>query len=356
MDAIELDDLSFFDTTDLHDVEDLLFLPRSDDAPTKPKKRIRKRHADEMRYLQATVADLTSQLSVLEAKKLDLVVCSKWEHIARRQAEEAQVAIQKNQRLKEALEEQLHLAQSLQKIFAKKTKVEALCDDVFVPCHLSMMDPIARAASMRTLLDAQYAKLESAFVQYGMVDMAAPYRRTDITDEDAYSRLLLTHVGAMVAPRPVAAVAASIWDFLQLETPVVMPSFMMKRLERVDEDVIYMQFVAFCPGIPDMRANYCIGRYMDGDRMSIVMRTIEIDEPCAHHAVSTGDSSQWMTMEPTEGGASTLIRLAEYIQFPDAPGQSLSQYVLQIFTRNQEALEALTFATLFPGSERPAMG
>ncbi|EQC31632.1 hypothetical protein, variant [Saprolegnia diclina VS20] len=290
MDAIELDDLAFYDTTDLCDVEDLLFLPLSNDAPIKPKKRIRKRHADEMRYLQATVAELTSQLSVLETKKFDLVAGSKWEHIARRQAEEAQVAIQKNQRLKEALEEQLHLAQSLQKIFAKKTKVEALCDDVYVPCQLSM-DPIARAASMRALLNAQYAKLESAFVQYGMVDVAVPYRKTEIINEDAFNRLLLTHVGAMVAPRPVAATAASIWDFLQLETPVVMPSFMMKRLERVDEDVIYMQFVAFCPGIPDMRTNYCIGRYADGDRVSIVMRTIGNDAPSTH-AISTGDSSQ----------------------------------------------------------------
>ncbi|OQR94419.1 hypothetical protein ACHHYP_01313 [Achlya hypogyna] len=347
---------------------DLLFLPLDDETPEKPRpKRVRKRHADEIKFLEKTVAELTAQLATLEEKKLEVVPLSTWENIARRQAQEAQVAIQKNQRLREALEEQLALAHGLQKIFTKKTKytMESLCEDGGAPERLSM-DPIARAASVRAMLDAEHAKLESAFIQHGLVDVVPPFRRVCVEDEEACSHIMLTFSRAEIVPVAMPDFAAWMWQFLCFDAPIITPRFTMKRLEILDDDLIYFQFHTTCPEMPDLRTNYGVTKYEDGNKVTFVLRAIGLDSVSSAQEWATGDSTEWVTLEPM-GDGSTLVRMALYIQFPYKRQQNilrvqsplsgspssdsdedaaLSQLILDLFTKNQEVLDSLTFEML----------
>ncbi|OQR88685.1 hypothetical protein THRCLA_10161, partial [Thraustotheca clavata] len=227
--------------------------------------------------LYEVITTLTQQLQELEANKSksDFTPQSKWENIARKQATQAQLAIQKNQRLHEAVEEQLHLAQSLERIFAKKTKftIESLCEDTYIPDALTL-DPIARAARMNALLNQDYEKLESVFIQHGLMEFTEPIRRSDVEDDEKNNRIVLTFSQAQIAPMNTDIMLEGIWKFLRLEKPIITPNFSMRLIEIVDEDTVYFQFQGYGPGIPTLHTNFAVKRFREGDKATFVYRAI----------------------------------------------------------------------------------
>ncbi|OQR94304.1 hypothetical protein THRCLA_08202 [Thraustotheca clavata] len=227
---------------------DFSFLNTADNSNVqKTRKRIRKRHADDVAFLKATVDLLTQQLQELEAAKTEVTPKSKWEDIAQRQATEAKLAIQKNQRLREAVVEQLQLAESLQKLLAKTKKfaIESLCEsDVHIPDDLTL-DPTARAAWMHTILDEEY----------GLMEYNEPTRRAEIADDEEHHRVILKFTQAQIIPAPMAISIEAVWKFLSLDSSI--------SLEIVDENMIYFKFEGFANGFPTLYANYCAKRYFD---------------------------------------------------------------------------------------------
>ncbi|OQR88593.1 hypothetical protein THRCLA_10220 [Thraustotheca clavata] len=343
---------------------DLSFLDTEENNIEIPKKRIRKRHADEVAFLQATVDSLTQELQQLKAAKTKLASQSQWENVARRQATQAQLTIQKNQRLREAVEEQLQIAQSLQKIFAKKTKftTESLYEDTYIPDVLTL-DPIVRAMRMNAILDEEYEKLESTFVKYGLVEFTKSYQQSSMKDEPEHNRLVLTFAHADVIPIPFNLLSKGIWEYISLSSPVQTENCFMKRLEVVDENTVYNSAISYSGGLPTIQSNYGVKRYHVNKKLVYVFRSIANSTAASSSLWPMGDSSQWIVVEPYSDTAS-LVRLALYVHFPykrfnldlrqqtifTANGSSdcakegtelISRCVLQLHSKLKETLETL---------------
>ena len=92
--------------------------------------RYRKRQKRELDYLREQVAEMSAHLSVLKSiRSMETDQSSFWEKKARVQKLSSQKAAQENARLKEAVEEQLKIAETLDQLLVKRPKLAVRTHD-----------------------------------------------------------------------------------------------------------------------------------------------------------------------------------------------------------------------------------
>ncbi|OQR86777.1 hypothetical protein ACHHYP_09940 [Achlya hypogyna] len=307
--------------------------------------RKRKRNVHELQFLRTMQAKLEAEAVRLEARATG--GDDGWEAVARRQAAASHEAQQENARLRRAVEGQLQLARALESLLTQPLTLaqplEEMLTDVPLPVHV-----VARAARMHTLLDGAFDRLESAFVQRGIVDRTdMSFANVEVTEAPgAVVQLMSTRVATV--PMAVASVADRVWT--ALTTDSVTGGVAIKRLETVDGDTIYYHFEVDHEGLSLLRCNYGLKRYVLPGTTSFVIRSMGFDplhppSPCAWFS----DDVVLIRLCPSSDGG-TIFKKVLTLRVPysddreavdDSQYFTMSEMLLESFARTNHFMEEL---------------
>ncbi|OQS06282.1 hypothetical protein THRCLA_01684 [Thraustotheca clavata] len=278
------------------------------------KKRKKKRNVDELKYLRKTMVELREKLVKLETKAASATEDkSDWEAVARRQAMERHQAQQENARLKQELEQQIQLANALEILLTQQTQTASAIEDL--SCEQLPINVIKRAAKMHKLVDNEFHRLETVFVQHGILGRNDSSYANITVAEKAKSIIQLTLTRVAAVPSILSLLADRFWNIFTND--IVTPDLSLKVLEIVDTNTIYYQFeVHNHDCLPLLRCNYVIKRYIQPHATSFVIRTMGHDplHPISDSSWSSEDTI-WIQLRQSSTGH-VLVKMVLLLQVP----------------------------------------
>ncbi|KDO27123.1 hypothetical protein SPRG_07834 [Saprolegnia parasitica CBS 223.65] len=261
----------------------------------------RKRQADELAFLQRTVDDLQSQLSQLnQVQVLQEIMAppTRWERLAKDERRRQVEASQENRRLKAALEEQVQFAESLAKLVHKKPRLQLYADspsDAWKQFKL-VADPSVRHAAFHAIVDRDYTRTDSAFVEARLHDATEPRREHVPTIEGGIVLLQTTVLVRWQVDFDITA--AAIWDVLRGVVPMSHVPGSYTQLTNVDAHTSYVSSLRHLK-LGRMQRRIITKRYIESPtRWIIVCRNVHEDEvlPLDPNA-GISDEVMWVLIE-----------------------------------------------------------
>ncbi|OQR91931.1 hypothetical protein THRCLA_22425, partial [Thraustotheca clavata] len=336
---------------------DDIFLPPTvssssseNEAPKKqPSKQVlavqrhRLKQRNELNYLKSKVGELQMNLNNLtQAKALQDILHppSKWEKLAKNERRRQQEALLENTRLKEALEEQVQFAECLVNIVQKKPRLalnNSEANDQWKLLKL-VADPAAREAAYHAIVDREYAKLNSAFVEAGLIE----------TTWEGRKHIPVLHHGILEVQTlirwkfPVLAniVADAVWEVARGALQVMQQAYTM--MVEVEPSLTYItgkreSFVG------NIQRRVIAKRYYEADppRWIMITRSIYDDElyPLLPD-YSIANEVAWMVIEMDNQGMTEFKYFQKakpsvmVTKQQDDDGKLACQYLMEIYAQS----------------------
>ncbi|KDO23313.1 hypothetical protein SPRG_11627 [Saprolegnia parasitica CBS 223.65] len=326
-----------------------------DETPPPPKpvnkqqlavQRHRKRRQNEFAYLKQAVVDLQAQLvSLNQSRELRELLDppSRWEKLAKEERKRGQESVVENKQLKEAIEEQVQFAECLVNIVRKKPRLAHLSteqQDLWKQMKL-VADPAIRSVAIHAILDREFEKIDSAFIEAGLLEDDMPPKRRHVPRfEHGMLEIETTLCAHFEAPCDI--VTTGVWDVFRGLVELIGVHGTYAPLTVMEDNVAYIAAVRPY-GLGVIERRILIKKYSDvPGRAVFVTRGIHEDEcfPVRDGHAVTNEVS-WTTVEvsPTSPGV-TIVKhfqklkpaLSEYKTMEEAV--PISKYIMEAYSRN----------------------
>ncbi|OQR89214.1 hypothetical protein ACHHYP_06416 [Achlya hypogyna] len=273
----------------------------------RPPKRQRTRLKDELEYLRGRHMQLAAELSALQATARSFAPPAFWKGRAQSQARAVQQAQAENQQLREALESQLRVVASLQRLFAKKPK---LCTfPSLEDWRLPSLGVSRRHETLEELLRHQCDQLSSHWVRYGLHDAEShdeSVLQANVTVMGHGDGLVLDCIKCATYPAPSSQIGNIVWALLNCRQSIDVSKTLQKKAVEVFSDaLVYTQFLGdytLSPSsthgrLPTIESRIACRRYVDEDKVVIIWRSILDDAlfPWPSHHLK-GNECGWVVI------------------------------------------------------------
>ncbi|KDO23307.1 hypothetical protein SPRG_11621 [Saprolegnia parasitica CBS 223.65] len=354
-------------TFDEYNMLDDIFLPpgvassSSSETETAPKKkqpskqvlavqRHRQKQRNELNYLKSKVEELQLNLqSMTQAKALQDILHppSKWEKLAKNERRREQEALLENTRLKEALEEQVQFAECLVNIVQKKPRLAINHADATDQWKLLKLvaDPVTRDAAYHAIVDREYAKLNSAFIEAGLMETSWEGRR----------HVPIVHDGCLEVqtiirckfPVLFNVVADAVWEVARGAAEVMALQGVYKMMLELDASMTYVTGKRESP-VGNIQRRVIAKRYFETNptRCVIVHRSIYDDELyplLPDYAIA--NEIAWMSVEMDAQGLTELKYFQKakpslvVTKSQDEESKLACQYLMELYAKGMFKFE-----------------
>ncbi|OQS06024.1 aspartyl protease family A01B [Thraustotheca clavata] len=276
----------------------------SDNSASSPKpktkpKRIRKRESHELAYLREKVIEYTKQLETLKNKKERAAEeASPWESVSRRQASERYVVEQENAKLRQALEQQRDIAQTLLEIVTKRPRIMESSFITDAKIHRLLNEPIdKRRATAEAIVHADYARLESIFLARKLHERTDMIQNTAIAYDETIGNVRMDCTMCETHNVPYQHCASAIWKLYNNLVPIEIKDTRLELLENWGNDVSYGRLTMKTRGT-EVQCLIVQKRYIEPDRIVICSSTIAEDEKYPYNkGAYVLHESTWLAIE-----------------------------------------------------------
>ncbi|KDO21557.1 hypothetical protein SPRG_13368 [Saprolegnia parasitica CBS 223.65] len=269
-------------------------------AAAKPKpKRTRKRESHELAYLRDKVVDYTSQLEALQRRKDRAAEeASPWETVSRRQASERYVVEQENAKLKQALEHQRDIAQTLLEIVTKRPRLMEMPHVADTKIHRLVAEPATeRRATANAIVQADYARLESIFLTRKLHETTEMVQNTSIAYDETVGTIRMDCTMCETHNVGYKRCAEAIWQLYNNLVPIEVKDTYFTMLEDWDADTSYGRLVMTTRGT-EVQCLIVQKRFIESNRIVICSSTIAEDEKYPYHTDAyILHESTWLAIE-----------------------------------------------------------
>ncbi|EQC37333.1 hypothetical protein SDRG_05551 [Saprolegnia diclina VS20] len=250
-------------------------------APSSEPMHYQQRQKLELAYLRQQAADLKLQLDALTNTKALQVESSgnHWEKVARNQKLASEMATLENARLKRVMEDQITLASALEKVLAKRPRLAATPTMDMADWKLRRLptDPTRRATAFHAIVDDAYQALETMYVRSGIWDDPPGHRSLGISEDNDMILVSIKSVVNVIGP--YLEVGDRFWSVWNASGAPTSHHLRLEIVDRFGENGVYVRMsVSLDATMPCMYLMYAIKRYVLGDRVIIVQKTILDDE------------------------------------------------------------------------------
>ncbi|EQC28180.1 hypothetical protein SDRG_14005 [Saprolegnia diclina VS20] len=249
-----------------------------DDSAIQAKKQARPKH--EIEILHAKHNELQRQLQLLQLLRAPPKPVTPWQARAMRQAEAAQRTLQENSRLKRLVSDQRKVLSALERSLRKCPRLESPSPSYAEDTTL-----------FQHLLQQQFDKMESEWIQRRLYDASAPLRHTTLerSPEDG-AIASFRFVAKMSAPLDYKSMAQVFWTH---KTGLLGPSCSVHRT--IDHNIVYMRELARYAdlGVPVMETHDCFGRFLEPGRVVMVWRSLGQGETITPHGADHLVGHRW---------------------------------------------------------------
>ncbi|OQR93332.1 hypothetical protein ACHHYP_02644 [Achlya hypogyna] len=236
---------------------------------------------------------------------------TKWQTLATNEAKLEQKAKLENKRLKELVQEHMVTAQAFANLLEKSwhhSKVKALVENAADKWKQLVLvaDPSLRVTAMNNILEREYAKMDSAYVEAGLID--APLDLRKHVSRYTHNNSLEFHtIVCRHTPLPLHAVIDGSWHVLRGTASIKGFNRYCKGLTDIDADTIYVDGWFVHP-LGHFQRRTLMKKFREGDtRCVIVCRSIDEDEiaPYDPQAPFVNEVS-WNLLEAAPGGGTNV--------------------------------------------------
>ncbi|OQR86990.1 hypothetical protein ACHHYP_09639 [Achlya hypogyna] len=275
----------------------------SSPPPAAPKpKRTRKRESHELAYLREKVGEYTAQLEALQRRKDRAAeMASPWETVSRRQASERYIVEQENAKLKQALEQQRDIAQTLLEIVTKRPRLMETPYIADTKVHRLVKEPVdVRRATAEAIVEADYARLESIFLTRKLHETTEMIQNTAIAYDEATGAIRMDCTMCETQHVNFERCGDAIWKLYNDLVPVDVKDTYFDMLEEWDADTTYGRLVMTTRGT-EVQSHTVQKRFVEPNRIVICSSTIAEDElhPYKDDAYILHEST-WLAIEKLE--------------------------------------------------------
>ncbi|OQR82632.1 hypothetical protein ACHHYP_15701 [Achlya hypogyna] len=350
-------------TFDEYNMLDDIFLPpppgssgSETDVPKKqPSKQVlavqrhRQKQRNELAYLKQKVEELQSNLQgITQAKALQDILHppSKWEKLAKDELRREQEAVLENARLKEALEEQVQFAECLVNIVQKKSRVALNSGEAQDQWKLLKLvaAPEARDAAYHAIVDREYSKFNSAFIEAGLIETSWEGRRH--VPIVTHGCLEVQTIIRSKLPVLFNIVADAVWEVARGAAEVMALQGVYRMMLELDDSMTYVTGKRESP-VGKIQRRVVVKRYWESNptRCVIVHRSIYDDELyplLPDYAIA--NEVAWMSVEMDPSGLTDFKyfqKAKPCLQKKEGEEAALAcQYLMELYSQAMLHFEA----------------
>jgi len=189
------------------------------------KKRIRTNAQEELAYLRKKLKELQAELDALTSvKEKEVMECSEWEAIARKQAMYSCSALKENSKLKSALKHQIKITEALERLISKKPRfaeasILESCVENWKIRKLEA-DPIKRLQGFHAMVDETYSQLDTVLLKNKLKENTHREMRCCILYNEYYRSIMLDTTFCVIANANVDICAKAAWIMFRFEIDI----------------------------------------------------------------------------------------------------------------------------------------
>ncbi|OQS04232.1 hypothetical protein THRCLA_03523 [Thraustotheca clavata] len=269
---LSLDDVEDFaaflqNTTDLCDPTKL----QQVDKTTKNKRRQRIAPKAELEYLRLKHRELKTQLETIETQQLigrTKPGTTIWQSRAFEEAQDVRRSLHENARLKQRLQHQIDVIQSLEKAYQKQQKFS-------LTLQRSILGKTNRREHLEELMLEQYNRLETEWIRYKMYDvteMQEPFQKVYTQSRSMDDAIELSFCASMIMPIDYTCMTKILWEHMNGNV-----------IESFHQDLVYIrEELPLPPPMPPVEARSGVRKYKEDDKVVIVWSSIHEDSLYPH--------------------------------------------------------------------------
>ncbi|OQS04544.1 hypothetical protein THRCLA_03228 [Thraustotheca clavata] len=307
--------------------------------------RHRKKQQEELVYLKRKVQELQTQLEELPSPpNSSTESTSKWERLARDERKRQYDVMQENSKLKAALEEQVKFAECLVDIIKKRPRLTVLSDSAHDQWQFLKLvaEPKARRAAFHAIADREYAKVDSAFIEAGIVDVT-DFSRKDVPKlkDNGDIEIHGTICGRLSVPFSIVLEAA--WEVLRGAVEMKKLKGEYTIIDEIDDSTAYVESKWYHTAV-NSQSRLIVKKYMEPNkRCVIVSRSIYEDEAIPLDPnYATCNEVSWLSVDAEDNGEVTarfFTKSREFDLYPNYPEGTTTEYIIDAFSQSTEIFE-----------------
>ncbi|OQR93271.1 hypothetical protein THRCLA_08477 [Thraustotheca clavata] len=259
------------------------------ESPTHSRKARDRRHRakvkNELENLRETAYALTEKLTMLQTNRdfQDIVCASSWKMRARRQAAQLKKAVQENHKLREAVHDQIHIAQTFQRIVTKRSRNPETQDEKNFNFY-SLKYATSRKEYCIELVEKELTKLNSTLLRFGLLDGLKDCNHIAMDAASGALEIVDSHAIPTPAPKAIEA----LWKIVSGNQH----TSEYQCLEFIDSHTSYVRYSSDLPNKEiHFESHYVIKRLDDKNKTIFVWRSVLEDDKYPHSTTSLLDNS-----------------------------------------------------------------
>ncbi|EQC41141.1 hypothetical protein SDRG_01119 [Saprolegnia diclina VS20] len=276
-------------------------------------KRHRKKKREEHNELKRAAFELETKLRELQQSRAVQDILqppSKWQALATNEAKLEQQAKLENKQLKELVQDHMATAQAFANLLEKtwhQSKVKALVENANDKWKQLVLvaDPSLRAAAINLILEREFGRMDSAYVEAGLID--APFGVQKHVSRYTHANSLEFHtIVCRYTPLPLQTVLDGSWNVLRGTASIKGFNRYCNGLVDIDATTIYVDGWFVHP-LGHFQRRTLMKQFRDESRVVIVCRSIDYDElapydPAQPHA----NEVSWNLLEANPDGGTNV--------------------------------------------------
>ncbi|CAK4082158.1 unnamed protein product [Aphanomyces euteiches] len=293
-------------TADDSTVSSPLETPSSGDEVKRPVKKhnqSRKRQREEIEYLRSKVQELEQRLNVLQQiRDVEGANETPWQKNANHVRLAKQAALNENEKLKHALEEQIQFGKALQTLMANRPQLTVLptLESEQWRLHKLVKDPVLRRQAMEEIFHQQYKLTDIAMIESGLQECVDALEAYSPRLAKSTADLVLHTAYCVTLDYAYNLVSDFAWMLCQNSFGSKRKNMSYKVLEKHNHNSVYMRLEKHWNDLAN-QANVLFKRFTEPTRDVIAIRTILEDEL---HPFTEGtlvmNKSAWIVCEMVE--------------------------------------------------------
>ncbi|EQC35764.1 hypothetical protein SDRG_06523 [Saprolegnia diclina VS20] len=306
--------------------------------------RHRKKQQDELVYLKRKVDELQGQLTQLTLTQAMFPPepDSKWKKLAKDERKRQADVLHENKRLKTAIEEQVHFAECLVEILKRRPTLDDTAQDQQWKLLKLVAEPRARHAAYHALVDHEYAKMDSVFIEVGIIDFAHGDHRRAMPQLLANGNIEIEEIVIGRFAVPLSIVAEAAWAVLRGAVQVSAFPGHYTVLEHIDASTAYTN--SYClHELGNSQSRTVVKKYMESpSRCVFVCRSVMEDELLPlDPAYVTCNEVSWLAFDVDESGAALgrFVQKAWLRPGELVAGGVVPDYLMNAYTEGTRSLE-----------------
>ncbi|KDO29452.1 hypothetical protein SPRG_05990 [Saprolegnia parasitica CBS 223.65] len=299
----------------------------TEDPPVSAQKRYRKRQQAEVQRLHDEANQLSAHLTVLQnIRRMETSQSSFWEKKARLQRLSVRKAAHENAKLKEAIETQQKVLETIQQLLHKPLKLTGTANVELMDVNRRFLpqDSGARHACCHAMTDEMYERADTFLLRRGLYDGGHGHNSICIDSakhQDTISIEMQWVKDSSVGFREAADRFWSLW--YQPEGNAIN----IKNLATFGRDTVYVQFIDAIDGLaPYAQRLACIKRFEEPDRIVFVMQSVLQDAtyPVPSGLYTANDTFVFVAERVTDTTCRRRFCLAGELPLAPPPGNPLA--------------------------------